>query len=353
MTSQLTHYGQMDQHNLKKSLVFVESPEVLQDLIQSLPYDPHSSSHLQTPSQHLYSRSVRSSSHSHSDSGFHMKSTSKLQKKLINEQLRLQHLKVMSDTQKNVERAIKKNAENKLKRIVVLEKSIQSCQTFLNTIDARNLTNNETLANKRRHQYDDWNKDVFGSIQHRLMSAVNAMDSKELNRIKNEDYQKYLDITNRKSAIFRDTIIEGEYDPLEVNRRSHVIRMPLLKDPTNTYQQKMEAEAAMLDVDHKLPLGGSSKKGGGSSYGKFTLPAELWAAGRLEATPYGGERERKVAQGGERGNSSGMGTLNSHIVFDHFQIPVGKSAMDAELPRGKRPGRGCSATDAFAATTIF
>jgi Zn-dependent peptidase ImmA (M78 family) len=36
------------------------------------------------------------------------------------------------------------------------------------------------------------------------------MDAKELNRKKNEDYEKFLSITNRKPAIFRDIIIESE-----------------------------------------------------------------------------------------------------------------------------------------------
>jgi hypothetical protein len=36
------------------------------------------------------------------------------------------------------------------------------------------------------------------------------MDSKELNKKKIEDYDKFLNITNRKAAIFRDIIIESE-----------------------------------------------------------------------------------------------------------------------------------------------
>jgi hypothetical protein len=36
------------------------------------------------------------------------------------------------------------------------------------------------------------------------------MDAKALNRKKNEDYEKFLRITNRKPAIFRDIIIESE-----------------------------------------------------------------------------------------------------------------------------------------------
>lgn len=46
------------------------------------------------------------------------------------------------------------------------------------------------------------------------------MDPKKLHRMKYDDYSKFLDITNKKPNIFRDTIIESEYDPLEPNRRA-------------------------------------------------------------------------------------------------------------------------------------
>ena len=42
------------------------------------------------------------------------------------------------------------------------------------------------------------------------------MDPKELNRQKNEDYDKFLNITNRKPAIFRDIIIESECTLIEI-----------------------------------------------------------------------------------------------------------------------------------------
>jgi hypothetical protein len=46
--------------------------------------------------------------------------------------------------------------------------------------------------------------------QKKIAASINAMDTKALNRRKNEDYEKFLNITNRKPAIFRDIIIESE-----------------------------------------------------------------------------------------------------------------------------------------------
>lgn len=47
-------------------------------------------------------------------------------------------------------------------------------------------------------------------LQMNISTQINQMDSKELNKKKNEDYAKFLEITNRKTAIFRDIIIESE-----------------------------------------------------------------------------------------------------------------------------------------------
>jgi hypothetical protein len=88
-----------------------------------------------------------------------------------------------------------------------------------------------------------------------------------------------LDITNKKSAIFRDIIIESEYDPLEPNRRAIKARTGKLKDPTLHILQKTVDEMVMLDPDYG--------KSGENRGGKYTLPTEMWASGKIEATPHG------------------------------------------------------------------
>lgn len=253
--------------------------------------------------------------------------SSSIQQELIKEKVIQQRQKVLHDTQKNIERSLRRNADKKLKNMARLEKNIANCQEFLEEIDRSTMNHEETLQNKRRHQFEEWNNQVFGEIQTKLLEKINQIDSRELNRMKNEDYQKYLDITNRKAAIFRDTIIEGEYDPLEVNRRATRVSMARLKDPTNVYAQKQAAEAAMLELDHSV----MQRK---PVFGKYTLPTELWLAGKIEATPYGLERVR---------NSTSIASTNSlkhrsKVEFDHFNYPKGKAAVTAEMPRGKRAG---------------
>jgi hypothetical protein len=59
------------------------------------------------------------------------------------------------------------------------------------------------------------------------------VDCRTLNDRKRGDYQAFLDEANKGAAMFRDIIIEAQYDPLAVNRRAIKARVGKLKDPTS------------------------------------------------------------------------------------------------------------------------
>lgn len=74
----------------------------------------------------------------------------------------------------------------------------------------------------------------------------------ELNRRRCKAYQDFIDQTNKKPSIFRDIIIESEYDPLELNRNCIKIRTPYLKDPVKRALQRTEEEQAILAEKGKV-----------------------------------------------------------------------------------------------------
>ena len=53
-------------------------------------------------------------------------------------------------------------------------------------------------------------------------------------------------MTNRKEALFRDIIIESEYDPLRVNRGCIKAKPPTRPDPTRRVIDKYEQENAII-----------------------------------------------------------------------------------------------------------
>lgn len=77
---------------------------------------------------------------------------------------------------------------------------------------------------------------------------------------------------------------------------------------------------------------------------KETLDVQLWASGQIEATPYGTfsrimNKNKGKSAGGADGaplEAAKSATMQSHIVFDHFNYPRTRASIDKEMPRGKR-----------------
>lgn len=63
--------------------------------------------------------------------------------------------------------------------------------------------------------HDEWTTGVFDKLNDPVLRKVAAMDSKALSLAKHETYERFLDITNKKGGLFRDIIIESEYNPLQ------------------------------------------------------------------------------------------------------------------------------------------
>ena len=99
-----------------------------------------------------------------------------------------------------------------------------------------------------------------------------------------------------------------------------------LKDPLNIDVQKAEAELGMLG----LTLGDDSHNK------SDRLAPPHWAKGKIEATPYGmfaSMMEDDDAGKGEDKNRQ------SRVVFDDFDFPKSKEAVDKEMPKPKPHSR--------------
>lgn len=138
-------------------------------------------------------------------------------------------------------------------------------------------------------------------------------------------------------------------DPLEPNRHCIKAKTAILKDPVKIDAQKAAAEGAMLvdDDDHddnnnsmNNRHSSTNRRNSKPKLCKETLNVELWASGKIEATPHGTFSKMMNKNKGGNGNnqaSAANPTQKSHVVFDHFNYPQrDKAATDKEMPRGKR-----------------
>jgi hypothetical protein len=196
--------------------VFVERPEVLDDIIGSL------------------------DGRTWANRGVHKKGTTKTGSANQSEHTRLlkeQEMQRAHQTElvmkQNIQKSLEMKKEKEERLFPMLMSNLDKATNFLNVVDKDISLHDETQKNKVRRQFEDWNTTVHGTIQVRrafrprssscriltpyppilqkkIATSINSMDSKALNKKKNEDYEKFLNITNRKPAIFRDIIIESE-----------------------------------------------------------------------------------------------------------------------------------------------
>ncbi len=303
-------------------VVYVERPDLLNELLSDdVPKKTSNGQRLMLNDSYLSSTSRITNEGS--------LTSKEIQQKLLKEQLITKSKQLDEITKANIKNAMQRRIERNEMKFQKYNSSISDTIKTLDVIDKNLQIDYETKKNKVRRQFEDWNSNVHGAIQKNIASKVDSLNSKELNKRKNEDYNKFLDITNRKAAIFRDIIIEAEYDPLEPNRRSIKANVGKLKDPTMIDIQKAEAEGSML--------GGRKAK---TSLGKDTLDVKLWAAGKIESTPYGTFAKMMGSNGDSEGAPShptkGNPTSKSSLFFNDFEFPRTKAAIDAEMPRGKR-----------------
>lgn len=236
--------------------------------------------------------------------------------------------KIIEDLEfkRQVQEAIAKKKEKKYQKFQNLLHAVENASIYASHVDEQINNINIEKELKKKKQFEDWNENVHGLIQKKLTQRINQLNSKELHQKKLESYNKFIDITNNKPNIFRDIIIESEYDPLEVNRSAVKVNVnpKTIRDPLKLSQQKGQMESNILSPN-KL----SSIELNTLTQGKYTLPVELWAKGKIESTPCGFASRNISTKSVDK-------LAQSSVVFNDYDFPRTKEAIDQEMPRGKK-----------------
>lgn len=239
---------------------------------------------------------------------------------------RIPHLPVYDDeeTRAMTRKAIAKKQKEKDDHFQNLLKDVDSSMDTLHLINNNIKTIDLAKQQKYRRQFDDWNKNIHGQIQKRISKSLNNMNSKTLHKLKYDDYNKFLETSNRKANIFRDIIIESEYDPLEPNRRAIKVQLDKnIRDPTFLDQEKLKEESAMLNPNIKISLKSKLKQ---------TLDPKLWASDKIKSVGFGFTDPSKPYVNTVKELHP---LAKSSVVFDDYDFPIGPEALKNEMPRGK------------------
>ena len=180
---------------------------------------------------------------------------------------------------------------------------------------------------KSKALYNTWECDVFERAQEEISAAVNARTQRSVSERNAARMEEFIHVSNSKPhGVFRDIVIESEYDPLaahsECLRYDNRVRHDPCKLELRKQTQKA-ADAARRAEFLKPDTGGLVPR----------LSPLVWD--KLESTPYG--RLGKVVP---RPDAPAY-RLTNRVTFDEYQMVRGREVLERELPLGKRcfPGK--------------
>lgn len=220
--------------------------------------------------------------------------------------------------------------------------------TTINEIESTLRDQELKMENKKRELHNLWSEQVYCKIQKQLADRLGNLNSQELNGRLNDLFQKYID-TSDKHLVFRDIIIESEYDPLEnkkftisvdaearSNKRWDGIVDPLCESIEKVLEIHDKGLLGQKEIgESSLPISHQSKYPG-----KDMLPVQEWLTGVIEATPHGFaaklfDKETNVSpEVKEKKAARYKSCLNDRL--DHYNYPTGSECVLAEMPKGKK-----------------
>lgn len=100
---------------------------------------------------------------------------------------------------------------------------------------------------KRTRLYGDWKACVHDKIQKRIRDAMRDTPIEQLEARLRRAFQDYLTTSNAKdAAIFRDVIIEADYNPMKYAGKNIRIKTGDIKDPIKLDILKPAREALLV-----------------------------------------------------------------------------------------------------------
>jgi hypothetical protein len=249
-----------------------------------------------------------------------------------NQQKEDSRMKQAADERKARER-VAENANRRERRYEFLRSDIIEGHKLADEVQKHLQLEDMNKQTKLKRQFDEWNSEVYGKIQDQINERLDSTTAAQINARRRREYQKFLDATNAKGAIFRDIIIESEYDPLEPNRHCIKVDTYGLRDPMKRVLDRQYEEQGMLDADSD-DEGKKRKPRRPRPHTREVLDIREWATGKIEDTPHGFFAKMMDATPRAPGEKKTSKTYDSKVPFDHYDV---QKSLEGEFPRGKKP----------------
>eukprot|EP00879_Flechtneria_rotunda_P023948 GHRR01025368.1.p1 GENE.GHRR01025368.1~~GHRR01025368.1.p1 ORF type:complete len:354 (+),score=124.04 GHRR01025368.1:1552-2613(+) len=197
--------------------------------------------------------------------------------------------------------------------------------------DVQEMLNHANAVRKSRQAelYKQWSTEVFDKIQDRIRQGMLQSSIKQLEASLQSTSADYLHATNSKLGVFRAVHIGSDYNPLQPLANSICIKTGDIVDPLKRDLLKAQAESALLASAAQpryCNSASSSSAGSGSNrlaraIVRQTLETQRWAAGQINATPYGHCIDETGSYAVKPPSAQDLANKASHLYMDDFSRP--------------------------------
>ena len=168
---------------------------------------------------------------------------------------------------------------------------------------------------KKRELYGTWKEEVYDKIHNQIDAAVNGLSSKDVEAKLIRAEQAFLRASNKFGGVFRDIVIESDYDPLSYAEEVIKINTGRIRDPVKRDVQRQQEEERFLNADN-LNVN--------EEHPRETLDHELWDRVAISYARYEMDTVAPEHLNAARSEST--------VELDHYNVAKGRDVMLAELP---------------------
>ncbi|OQS05305.1 phosphatase PTC7 family protein, partial [Thraustotheca clavata] len=234
----------------------------------------------------------------------------------------------------NISENLAKERSRRDANYLKLRTEVEEGKALALELEERIILKEESEKRQKQRLYEEWTEKVYNKLNKPINDKVRAMDAKALNKHKQQAYQHFLDAANKKGCLFRDIIIESDYDPL--HDLSYIKHTTHLDDPSLRVLKNRENEEAIANEGRHIMNDSMNTNSSGSRavvLGRSdNLDTKLWASGTFESTPYGYFNKMMNSTISEEGSK----TYESCIKLDHYNVDKSFQTLNNEFPKGKR-----------------
>ena len=129
---------------------------------------------------------------------------------------------------------------------------LEERQTFLRDINEKLAAYEEGDERKRQQIYEEWCEKVFDPIQNQIDNHLASIPFEETQRKRRMKFEEYLNRLNHKQknngGVFRDIVLEDEYDPFELHKETFKYKPKKPSDQASAKQSHQLRKQDMLNV---------------------------------------------------------------------------------------------------------